>query len=641
MKAKVKNKTVTQKIDVVNPAATKLFTIAPYLYITLFAVLAAVWLYVYNRYQILNFLEDGQLFRTDKYYFWSYLNTPGGLSQYIGAFLTQSYHFFVIGAIVLSLAISSVFLLFWKICVAESTAIAKSEKSHFFFVLLFIIPIFLLAACTNSLHVRLGHIVGILVVLTLFWLYKLSKKNNLRYLWAVLAYLLAYFIAGGHAILLVALMVTDALFCPKQPLNLKELRLRSAVITVVWALLIPDFAYNRVYVTSLKTAYLSQTPFDLLENDKVLFYYIAWCSIPVLYVVWRWIASKNPVATVKKPILWVVLGFFVIFPFMFWQLKKVTDRETEYVMHIAYEVERANWDKVLELGKKEGMRNAVPVAYFTDIALSEKGRLASDMFNYPQTGTYGLFIAMKNHFTTALYMGELHYRLGMIQEAEHDAFEALVVSPTEHGAKALRRLVYTTMLRRDTPGFEKYVGLMEKSPLYSHWAKEQREHYTHYFADSSYVIPKTPRNIATTNSFMVDYNVPFLNMESILQQNPGDKKAFEYLMMFFLAHQDLISFYKKWDEYYPTMHYDTMPRHFEEALLIYAVATNQQAEVLTKYPVSQSTIDRFVAYDKELKTAKTKVALNLLKQKYGNTYFYYHLNAKPMLLEDIYNMSVY
>ncbi|GHT07648.1 hypothetical protein FACS189432_01690 [Bacteroidia bacterium] len=447
----------------------------------------------------------------------------------------------------------------------------------------------------------------------------------------ILAYLSAYFITGGNAILLTALIVIDEFFHEK-----RSWPYLAGIIAV--AVSAPYLAYLFLYITPLKMAYLSLTPFDLPELNKS--YRIAWAAIPFIYALWRgagvkWSTTRG--APTKKPAIWIAFSLVLIFALTLYGLKSATDAKAEYVMQMAYEVERGNWDKVLEMSKNDKMQNTALVPFFTNIALSEKGLLAAEMFNYRQTGTYGLFNVWKVHYTTLLYIGEQYYRLGMTQEAEHLAYEAMIGSPTEYGSKALRSLVYTTMLRRDTPGFEKYIRKFEQSPTYRHWAKEQRKHYARYRADSTYIIPGAARSLQAADIGFIDHGLPQQNMRFILQTNKGDKKAFEYLIMFSLLQKDLTSFYALFERYYPEMNYEHLPRHIEEALLVYAAATNQQSEFVKKYAISSRTVRQFINYEQE--SASSNLAA--LKTKYGNTYFYYLRNIKPMALDMMQTMPVY
>ena len=82
----------------------------------LFIIFAIIWFVCYSRFSILFNKEHTQLFRFDKSYFYSYINQPGGLIEYIGSFFTQFYYYPLIGALIIGGVIASVFLLFYSIC---------------------------------------------------------------------------------------------------------------------------------------------------------------------------------------------------------------------------------------------------------------------------------------------------------------------------------------------------------------------------------------------------------------------------------------------------------------------------------------------------------------------------------------------
>ncbi|MDR2843424.1 MAG: DUF6057 family protein, partial [Candidatus Symbiothrix sp.] len=590
----------------------------------LFATLAAGWLYFYNRYFILNFLEEGMLFRTDAAYLHTYLIQPGGLARYTGSFLTQFYHYPLLGAMIFAAVISAIYAVFMAIA-------RRNGAVNRFFFLPYLIPVCLLLSVMDNMNYRLWHPVGILIALGFFEIYLLLRKNSVRYPAGIILYVAAYFITGGNAWLFTILLVTDEMFREKRSwIYLIAVLLLSAVV--------PWIAYQSIYVTPLDTAYFALTPFSEFTLKNTIFL-LGWLSIPILYILWRVLAQFQPVVNLKKPGLWIAVYVLLIFLPALWGMKKIQDPESELIMRMSYEVERGNWDQVIEIGKTHVGRNAVPVSYFTNIALSEKGRLADVLFNYCQTGTYGLFITWKTHYTTTLYIGEWFYRMGMIQEAFHCAFESFVTSPVEHGSKALRRLVQTTMLLRDREGFERYIRLFEHAPVYKSWAKQQRKLFEQCLADSSFVPEGMPTPISI-DDFHVEHGDPVVNLKHILDINPHDRKAFEYWADFYLLHLDLLSFYEVMENYYPAIGYQHPPRSIEEALVIYAVAA-KDASTLNKYSVTKETVERFTAYNQIMESAQTPAGRNLLQKKFDNTYFYYYLNAKPMNIEEIYKMSIY
>jgi hypothetical protein len=232
-----------------------------------------------------------------------------------------------------------------------------------------------------------------------------------------------------------------------------------------------------------------------------------------------------------------------------------------------------------------------------------------------------------------LYTGEIYYRLGIMQEAQHCAFEA---SLTDYGAKAMRRLVFTAMLRHDTAAFEKYVRLFEVSPVYHRWAKAQRENFRHFRADSAYVIPGAPQAL-TSGNFVMNYVHPESNLHHLLQSNPQHKKVFETLVAYYLLHKNLNAVFELMEQYYPAMAYTYIPRHIEEALLLSVIDSDKRDYILDKYRIRKKTADRFMAFLTDSKSSMTKTEL---QAKYGDTYCYYYLTAEPLMLNEVYN-SVY
>ncbi len=593
----------------------KLYKAAYYCCILIFLASAVWWLYEHNRYHILAFFEEQQLFRTDYLYFQDYIAIPAGLIDYASSFITQFYHYPILGAVLLSLDIIAIYMLFIKGC--------RNANTYRFFIVPYIIPLFLLISCTDIIHFGLTHIVGLIVPLLLFLTYTYVQGKK-RYAAGVIFYLLSYFISGGNAIIFGALLITYELFHDKRSYLYIGLAILLSIIT-------PYLAYRFIYITHLHTAYLCFTPFDLLVSNK--YYTTAWLAVPVLYFIWRIFAPKRSGKKYTNPIIVLSVYTIILVAAIGITIKTHTDEEAELVAHMAYEVEKGNWDTVLELGKDAVVKNQLPITYFTDIALSEKGSLLSDMFKYPQTGTYGLFLPPKTHYETSLYMGELYFRLGLIQETEHCAYEALVLSRIEHGSKALRRLVYTSMVEGNEKDFCRYIGLFDKSPVYKNWAKEQRGHFNKRMKDPSYRIPEAPNNVII-DDIMINYWYPTITLEKILESNRNNKKAFEYLMASYLLSKDLKNSRRILDIYLPYINYKQMPRHIKESILLDAIM--DPAYNADKYNIDEYTIKRFNNFNNLYsKSRENKLLENDLKKEYGNTYFYYFLKSQPTSLEDI------
>lgn len=591
--------------------------------IVLYCLFSVLWMMKSYQYSVIKFLEEIQLFRTDFVYFSNYISQPGGIAGYIGSFLTQFYQHPLTGAILLTACFLLVYVLLFFIYKSHGAII------HFF-ILPFITPIFLLFIYNteNAMHITTAHFVSIVLALASFLLY-LKLNKPFRYIGGIVLYLAMYLATAGNALLFVVLLLIKEWFETKKSYGF-------LLLMVIMAMIIPYISYRLIYVTTLKEAYLTLTPFTVAHKN--LFYYMAWFSIPVIYLFWRIMAQKSKPAFRTKPVFINIVYLLIAGGLCWWGVRQYNKHEMEYIMHMAYETEQGNWDQVIEMGQNVKFRNAVPIAYFMNIAHAEKGNLAEELFRYRQTGTYGLFNSWSIHHTTTLYIGELYYRMGVPAIAEQCAFEAMVTSPDEHSSKALRRLVQTNMLRKDMEGFEKYIRLFEKSPVYKHWAAEQRVQFEKALNDPNYKIPDLPET-AVYHNFFFSSGQQEQNLLALMAFDPENRKAFEYFAAFLLLKKDLLSFEILMNMHYEKMKYSKLPTAFEEALLI--LAYNDRADLIPKYGIRQSTMDRFASVNKDVQKAVSKKAQQAVQEKYKNTYWPYYKYTKPMMLEDIPGMMVY
>lgn len=594
-----------------------------YIFIALFAIVAAIWLYNGFRFHVLSYQEEVQLFRTDFYYFHGYITQPGGLTKYIGSFFTQLYHFGWLAPVILTFFISLSSITLYNIC-------SINKASERIFLLSCIFPVLLLLGSANR-DVNLWNIIGICFALLAFWGYT-KVSNKYRYIGGVIIYLLLFFIAGGNAMLFVGLVVIRELFSPKH----SYIYLLGLILLAV---AVPYLSHLFIYTSLIEDTYYALTPFGL--KYKVQSLTLAWLSAPAIYLLYQIISKKSSLFEKVKPVKVIIPYFLLLFGFIYWSLSTSTKKYTENVAHIAYAAERAEWDTVLRVSSEYDLDVPDPLTiFFTNIALSEKGVLLSEMFHYPQTGTLGLYVSWHTNYILMSYLSELYYRAGIWQEAEHTAYETLVMSPTEHGSKALRRLLYVSMLKGDSSNFEKYNRLMRQSPVYKSWAEDLRAEFYTMQSNPDYQIEGTPRK-SSYEDFFINHGSPEYNFVQLLKADPKNKKAFEYLVATALLQKRLNVFLALMNEKYNDVGYEKMPRHIEEALIVCRYVINGSKDIVDRFPLSTITISEFAEYDKASANATYPQAKKNLEEKYGHTYWHYFLNKKPMTLEQIQMSSRY
>lgn len=618
-----------------SPNSPTLYKIAAWLAAALFAAGALIWILSSYQYSIVKFISEMQFFHTDRVYFQQFSILPGGLTLYAGSFISQFFHYPVTGSIILTLTLLFIYLLMLDI-------MKQCGAIHRFFALAMVVPVTLLFLYNPSnavMYYRLAHFLGIVLALGAFSLY-LRIPSRFRMIGGILLYLALYSLAAGNALLFAALLCINELFRDERSW------LYLAAILVV-AAGTPLLAHRFIYIATMNKVWWALTPFDSPKFFNII-YCIAWCAIPILYLLWQLLSRLPSVRgrgekTGKMDrrgvvIALVLCNLIVVGGVALYGIKNYRNKEIEGISQMAYEVEQGNWDRVIELGEGKNYLNAVPISYFTNIARLANGTLPEKMFTYRQTGTYGLFDSWAIRYSTCLFIGEIYYRLGVPAIAEQCAFEALVCSPYEHSSKAARRIVQTSMMRKDTESFEKYIRLFEKSPIYRKWAAEQRLHFEKSLQDPGYKVPGLPET-ARFDNFMFAFGEQQHNLISMLHSNPCNRKAFEYLMAFSLLRKDLTVFLEFMDQYYENMNYEKLPRAFEEALLI--LAYNDMQELLLKYEISPEAIARFNSLNNEIAQASNAVLIRNLQKRHHDTYWIYYRYTKPMMLENIPDLLVY
>ena len=598
----------------------------------LFGVFAVVWFCVFNHYTVLYYQEQIQLFRFDRFYFLSYLERPGGLSEYFGSFLTQFYFYPFAGAVILATVLTTVALLFYQICRTPSPMDRTGEESIRKLFFIPFIPAVLLMISFGNIFFDMSAALGILLTLAMFKWY-IGMALPVRYSAGIALVAAAYFIAGGNALLLTALIMIFELTDYESLKEHAKKRNKFLYLFLLagWAVWLPWLSWRLFYTVTMRVAYFALTPvnFHLPTSDSIFL----WISIPVLFLVWRLISNKINLWNVS-PLKVGVFNFLMVLVMIFYCFYTMQSRSRSHtISRITFELQHGNFDQILAVGKDNPTNNRL-VCYLTNIALYESGQMPYRMFHYKQMGTSGLFLNWEfaSDHILSFYLGEVYYRLGMILQAEHCTFESLVSSQKEPNARVLRRLTLTNIARRDAATADKYLRYLDHSLFYRKWAQQQRTNLARAMADSTFHIPDTPIP-AHCKNFFITFQMPEYTLLMLLESNPKHRMAFEYLMAYSMLQRDLEKV--KWcmDNYYTNFDYPSIPTHYEEALLLYDVLA-KDPDFLTQYPVSNATRERYDRYMQAIKAAQgSERKFEQFQKQFSNTYWYYMNLVDPSTLK--------
>jgi hypothetical protein len=326
------------------------------------------------------------------------------------------------------------------------------------------------------------------------------------------------------------------------------------------------------------------------------------------------LASFRKPAVIAVPIVLMGIGLY----FNYDRMKKA------FVLSNTYSRQK-QWGKVIELSYSLPKGKTNP--YFNhDIirALYHTGRLPYDLFQFPQT-PYALLLTheKKESHLTQLKLCDVFMDLGQVNMAEKEAAELLAIKGS-YGI-TLEKLAWINILKNQTDTARIYLNALKKDLVFRNTADALLSSLNNGFA------PEQTAYIDKIRSYMHEEQYPNTGRESVseillglLEQNPRNPMAFEYLMACYLLTRRADKVVEN-IERLNNFGYQGIPTLYEEAVLIYFGVKGQQID-LNKFNLRRETIQRymkFVQLRKAMQTANRQAVLYRLIQEFGSSYFFY------------------
>ena len=593
-----------------------------------FSLVFFIFYYLYTRNQInpsLSYHWQEPSFFLGSGFFNSFLQYPGGLIQYAAKFISQFYYFPWLGALIMTITawiLSQITLKMFRL-------IYSDVQIHILHLLpaVFLIPLFSLYAFPYEI------VLGLLISLLAFVFYVLFRPRQMIFnlINILVSFVFVYYLVGGVFFLYVTLVVFYELLIKKNFL--------LPVFQVVWALLLPVFAINLFFITT-KGAVFSQYPFFLQFKPWIapyLLYGFYVLFIPALVL--RKIMSK-PVS--GKSILGIVQSFYKKYMYSFpGYIIKTTllillavyiflisfDKGTKAMLTVDKYAQNKKWVEILELSQKRITNHRI-VAFHTFRALYFTNNLGNNMFSLPQSrGINSLIMSREFAYSAPMQCSSLYIELGLINEAQHWAHEALALK--KETPAVLQQLILTSLINGDTEFARICLNKLNKSLLFKKWVDAYQ-----IYLENSNVFKSLPaiRHISAcqvTGDFFIRDNPPGELLKLVIKNSANNRMAFEYLMAYYLLTGNLEGIADniiRLKEY----NYNYIPRHYEEALLLYKLRSGKRDLNLGDYQINTITKQRFKDFNTTLaKYPDSKIsAQRELARKHGNTLWYYIMYYK-------------
>ena len=390
----------------------KLITYSEYLLSGLFfSGIFIFFAFFYNSH--LHFQEQVQLFLLTDDYFFSKLAFPGGLSGYIGGFLTQFYSLSLIGPLIITLLLLTVQLVTKQI-------LLKINPGDLLFPLSFFPALWAALILCDEFY-PLSSIIGYLLALSAALVYVSMKSRTRRYLAGMILLLLTYWFAGGSFLMLMFMMLVSELFfyLRERSSSLQTTFLVKTSSVRGWyyvtypllAAVIPLLVKEYLILQPVKLTYMSEFYYNVRTSFPA--------AIPVFFIIPVLLIVLAGTVTLKerflKPLLFTQLAVLIVAAaagFRIW-----ADFGAEEIMTYDHLVRNERWADVLRYSEKKPPRNYLSLAML-NLSLAQTGQMGNRMFSYDQHGINGLFLPFNREYVAPMMGNDVFYHLGLINASQ-------------------------------------------------------------------------------------------------------------------------------------------------------------------------------------------------------------------------------
>ena len=574
-------------------------------------------------------------FYTTRRFLASHLSRPGGLVDYLSAFLSQLFYISWLGALVITI---QAWALGWSAAyLLRTMGLKRLDVTRYVPALLLLIvygrytyffPTTLALLCALTLacvHVRLT--VGRTPLISVMSFVGLS--------------LACHYAAGGAVLLFGLLCVIRELVLPGR----RRLAVPYVLVAVGW----PYIFGVTVLGLSMGDAYGDLLPISwkLLHYDArrrgVETLYILYLLVPGLMVAggivsalwtrwtrnrragdakgarvggrgavgWRWLESPARRRLVHGGVL-IVVGAVVAYGSF--------DRTQKTRLAVDYCAYHERWASLLAQGQKA--RDDPLVVHAVNRALYHTGQLGEAMFAWPQDPTY-LFLTGAAHRWAYWRSFAVHLEMGLINMAEDALMECL--AGLGDRPMILQQLARINLAKGNLGTARVYLHALRATLFHRAWARR----YLQLMERDPDLTPD--RDIQHLRSLTLEADYPSLRLPTetmltcLLEKNGRNRMAFEYLMAWHLLNRQLSRFVKRLDAL-DDLGYATLPRHYEEAILVYA-ATERTTLQLRGYPPRDAVREAMEDFLGILRRhgGDRQAALSDLARYHGGTYAFYNV----------------
>ena len=268
-----------------------------------------------------------------------------------------------------------------------------------------------------------------------------------------------------------------------------------------------------------------------------------------------------------------------------------------------------NWNTVERLVEQDPERTP-EMKFFYYLVQAQRGKLPEKLLtlDHPELGTF-YSIGPETPMFTIKSMNELYWALGDMTYTERAAMMAHVFSENNRNIRMVKRLAECSIVSGDSAAARKYLGILEKTFALRQWAKD---------APTAEKYKQKQQFNNRKDTLSLGDNAHNIMMQ-LLDSNPDNKVALDYILCSNLLLKDVQSFKRDYDRYLTSRGRSLSNTLYQEALCIWLAASHADEALWRQYISRQDVLQHFAEYNEQRGNPRFK----------GTYWYYFDKATKP------------
>ena len=572
-------------------------------------------------------VQQHNVFLHTSLFFQQMMTVPGGMLSYLGAFFTQHFYYPWVGVILICC---------WWLLLMWLTKRAFNIPDQWTVFTLVPVAILLVVNMNMGYWIYFMKLPGYFYVATigttattaLLWAFRSllnSRQQWIRVAFILLVTFVGYPLMGVYALAAVVLM---AVMAWRSKCLTVTCQLLISIVALLSVIGVPLLYYRFVYcATNLIDIYRTAIPvFEVAERypDYYIPYYVLAVCFLLLAATYRAERSEPKAGKSKGQSIvpYVISGATLILMVVcvdhFWY----KDANFHHELRMQRCIEQADWEGVIEEGKKQDGEPTRAIVMMHNLALSRLGRQCDEMYSFPKG-------SKKSNSPLPVFMFKVAGRMMLYQYgAMNECHRMCMEEGVEYGwnVEQLKDMARCAIFNKEPQSAMKFLDILRQTCYYGDWA----DHMETLLNDAGQLAkdketgPITHMMHYTDKLDAVEGYVEKSLMNNLAEQDADDLYFQEQAVLAAMWTRDPNLFWPRFEHYVSLKgEMKVPPRIFQEAAWLFANLQGQEGlDDWVLSPGVKEGFDSFMKLFQQYEQSPSPSARNYIYDNFGTTYYF-------------------